>query len=242
MRRLFSASMANCVASGVVLGGLLGAVPAQALTQQEIIDKLEQVPVFLILNSEGRPLTASASSAEGEEKLPVVFTDADTAEGFLANAREQDAEAQITPVDLGTLYEETQVQENVPPTLLYFPDEQELQAAVSIEDDFQGVPLFIARQSQEGPYLTITRGEETFLPMFFSQEDLQLLLNRYEEQNPQESSDIEVEVLSLEWLLQMMTTNQDPELDQQLSQIQLVPSADVVQYLRSQPGSDTPAE
>lgn len=237
MRRRFS-WIANTVAGSIAIGGLLSALPAQALTQREIVDKLGRVPVFVILNSEGRPLTAAASRNEEEVKVPVVFTDGDTAEGFLANAREQDSEAQVIPVDLGTLYEETQAQADQPPSLLYFPDEQELQAAMTIEDDFQGVPLFIARQGAEGPYLTITQGEETFLPMFFSQDDLQLLLNRYEEQNPQQVSDVEVEVLSLEWLLQMMATNQDPQLDEQLGQIQLVPSADVVDYLRSQPNPE----
>lgn len=234
MRHQFFPWVIGSVLGGTVLGAMLGIAPAQALTQQEIVDKLEEVPVFLILNAEGRPLTAAASSGEDEVKVPVVFTDGATAEGFLEDARAQDADAQVTPVDLGTLYQETQAQENVPPTLLYFPDEEELEAAMSIEDEFRGVPLFIARQGEEGPYLTVTQNDETFLPLFFSQDDLQQLLNRYSEQNPEDAADIQVQVLSLEWLLQTMASNDDPELDSQLSQIQLVPSADVVEYLRSQ--------
>lgn len=235
MNSRFSSWIVGSVLSGAAWGGLLGLLPAQALTEQEIISKLEQVPVFLILNSEGRPLTAAATSGDDEVKVPVVFTDNDTAEDFLADAREQDAEAQVAPIDLGTLYQETQAEENVPPSLLYFPNEEELEAAVSISEDFQGVPLFLARQGEAGPYLTITQDDETFLPMFFSQDDLQALLDRYSTENPDESEDIQVQVLPLEWLIQVMAANDDPELDEQLSQVQLIPSTEVIEYLRSQP-------
>lgn len=217
------------------MGGGSLAVPALAMTQEEIINKLQTVPVFLIVNSDGQPLTAAATVEENggtEVKIPVVFTDVDTAEDFLAQAQEQDQEARVVLVDLGTLFQEVETPDDAPPPLLYLPDEQELAEATEIRSDFQGVPLFLARQGEDGPYLSITMNGESSLPVFFSRDDLQILLDRYRQDNPDDSAAISVEVLSLEWLIAAMASNQDPELDAQLGQIQLFPSTEMTEYIQ----------
>lgn len=220
---------------------------AQALPEDQIVNKLQQVPVFLIVNGQGQPLTASASANEQEVKVPVVFLDSQAAEDFLGRAREQDTNATIALIDLGTLFQEAESPEaGTPPPLMYFPDEQELTAATSIQDDFRGVPLFFARKGADGPYLTITQDGQSSLPMFFSRADLQTLLDRYSQENPADAGQVAVEVLSLEWLLAAMSTTGDAELDSQLGQIRLFPSSEVVELLRSQqeqaaPGGAAPA-
>lgn len=226
-------------AGGLVMATVAGTglfVPeaAEALTDEQIISKLQPVPVFLIVNSEGQPLTASPSNEDTEIKVPLVFLDDTSVQAFLTRAQEEDAAAEIALIDLGTLFRETQSSDDTPSPLMYFPDEEELTAATSIQEDFRGVPLFFARQGDEGPYLTITLDGESSLPMFFSREDLQTLIDRYIQENPGAASSISVEVLSLEWLIAAMSANDDPELDAQLSQIQLFPSSEVLQYLRQQ--------
>ncbi len=225
---------------GTLVGGsLLGTMPltseaAWALSDEAIVSKLQQVPVFIILNAEGQPLTASADSETDEEmKVPVVFIDGETAENFLEQAQTEDESAQVALVDLGTLYQETILSAEEATPLLYFPIDEELEAATSLQSDFRGVPLFIARQGSDGPYLTINQDGEASLPMFFSRDDLQTLLDRYAETN-ESTEDILVQVLSLEWLLNAMSENDDPELDAQLEQIRLFPSTDVLEYIQSQ--------
>jgi hypothetical protein len=164
----------------------------------------------------------------------VVFIDGETAETFLAGAQAEDGSAQVALVDLGTLYEETILDDEAPTPLLYFPIDEEVEAATTLEANFRGVPLFIARQGTDGPYLTINENGEASLPMFFSRDDLQTLLDRYAETNADAVDDISVQVLSLEWLLNAMVENDDPELDAQLEQIRLFPSTDVLDYIRSQ--------
>ncbi|ASC70866.1 Tic22 protein, chloroplast protein import component [Halomicronema hongdechloris C2206] len=216
------------------LGMVIGQSAALALPQSEIVTKLERVPVFLILNGDGQPLTVSPSEERQDAKFPVVFMDAQEAEEALDNAREQDTNAQIALLDLGTLYEQTQTDEGEVP-LMYFPEEDELQAATTLQEEFRGVPLFLARQGSDGPYLTINQNGQSSLPVFFSRQDLQSLLDRFLQQNAEVTAeDISVQVLSLEWLLQAMRSNDDPALDEQLQQIRLFPSSDVLQYVRSQ--------
>lgn len=235
MKKLFRSVSVGGLATLALTGlGLLAPLSAEALPEDQIVSKLQQVPVFLILNAEGQPLTASATDDQQEVKVPVVFLDGDTAQTFLSQAQEEDTNAQVALIDLGTLFQETQAQAGGPAPLMYFPEEEELAAAASIESDFRGVPLFFARRGEDGPYLTITQNGESSLPMFFSRNDLQTLLDRYTQENPGEAAAISVEVLSLEWLLAAMATTGDTQLDQQLSQVRLFPSSQVLNDLRSQ--------
>ncbi|MGB3202262.1 MAG: Tic22 family protein, partial [Nodosilinea sp.] len=240
MQQLFSSlfrslPLLTALVSGSLLGGgLVMPLPAAALGEEAIVDKLEQVPVFIILNSDGQPLTAAAEINDQEVKVPVVFIDGAAAEEFLARAQEEDPSATVALVDLGTLYQETVFGDETETPLLYLPIGDELETATQLQPNFQGVPLFIARQGADGPYLTINQEGEASLPMFFSRNDLQILLDRYEENNAEEASDVVVQVLSLEWLLATMTGNDDPALDAQLGQVRLFPSTEVLNYIRSQ--------
>jgi len=237
MRKLLPLSLASALVGSSLMGlSPLGSEPAWALSDEAIVTKLQQVPVFIILNAEGQPLTAAAENDAAEEmKVPVVFIDGETAASFLSGAQAEDGSAQVALVDLGTLYEETILNEEEPTPLLYFPNDEEVEAATSLESDFRGVPLFIARQGTDGPYLTINEEDgEASLPMFFSRDDLQTLLDRYAETNADAVEEISVQVLSLEWLLNAMLENDDPELDAQLEQIRLFPSTEVLDYIRSQ--------
>jgi nickel transport protein len=236
MRKLLQTSFISALVGGGLLAtSLLTSKMAWALSDEAIVRKLQQVPVFIILNADGQPLTASAENdAEDEVKVPVVFIDGETAESFLEQAQTEDDSAQVALVDLGTLYQETILNEEDATPLLYFPIDEEVTAATSLQSDFRGVPLFIARQGTDGPYLTINQDGESSLPMFFSRDDLQTLLDRYAETNQAAVDGISVQVLSLEWLLNAMVENEDPELDAQLDQIRLFPSTDVLEYIRSQ--------
>ncbi|MEA5450545.1 Tic22 family protein [Leptolyngbya sp. CCNP1308] len=240
MRHLFSAllrplPLLTALVSGSLLGGGLAMpLPAEALGEEAIVDKLEQVPVFVILNSDGQPLTAAAEVDDQEVKVPVVFIDGEAAEEFLTRAREEDPSAEVALVDLGTLYQETVLGDEAQVPLLYLPIGDELDTAIALQSNFQGVPLFIARQGADGPYLTINQDGQASLPMFFSRNDLQTLLDRYGESNAEAADDIVVQVLSLEWLLATMTSNSDPELDAQLQQVRLFPSTEVLDFIRAQ--------
>lgn len=215
-------------------------LPAAALGEEAIVDKLEQVPVFVILNSDGQPLTAAAEVNNQEVKVPVVFIDGEAAEEFLTRAQAEDPSAQVALVDLGTLYQETVLNDAEKVPLLYLPISNELEAATQLQSNFQGVPLFLARQGADGPYLTLNQEGEVSVPMFFSRSDLQTLLNRYRETNAEAANNIVIQVLSLEWLLATMTSNNDPALDAQLNQVRLFPSTEVLNYIRAQEAEGNP--
>jgi nickel transport protein len=232
--------MTALVSGSLLGGGLVMPLPAAALGEEAIVDKLEQVPVFVILNSDGQPLTAAAEVNNQEVKVPVVFIDGEAAEEFLTRAQAEDPSAQVALVDLGTLYQETVLNDAEKVPLLYLPISNELEAATQLQSNFQGVPLFLARQGADGPYLTLNQEGEVSVPMFFSRSDLQTLLNRYRETNAEAANNIVIQVLSLEWLLATMTSNNDPALDAQLNQVRLFPSTEVLNYIRAQEAEENP--
>lgn len=244
----------------VTVGSLAGATLAApavvlALTEAEIVQKLEPIPVFLILNSEGIPLSASASTGDDEVKIPTIFVDLATAQTYLDEAREADSSAQINITSLGSLYAQVNGEDGSPPPLFYFPSDAARQQAIAINPDYQGgVPVFYAVRRER---LTNEAGETIVIstlirirddngqlqwPVFFSPADLQVMIDRFTEQNPEQASQVAVEVLPLAGLIAAMGDNNDTDLQEQLGQLRLFPSSEVVRTIQSQAGQPaTPA-
>jgi hypothetical protein len=228
---------------GLVSGALLGSTTlasqeALALSEDEIVEKLEAVPVFVIVDEEGRSLTANVTTeAETEVSVPVVFIHGVDAETFLSSAQAEEAPfaegAQIALLSLGSLYEEASDQLDASTSLVYVATPQEIAAASNIaqleeDETFSGVPLFAAVNLDNGQYLLYA---DDTLPVFFSLADLQAQVGPYIDANPEIEDTIGVEVLTLEGLLQGMEAN-NPELDQLLELVRFVPSSTTINYLQ----------
>jgi nickel transport protein len=234
MRNLFpraglSLPLAGAIAGGVMLGMFGLTQRAWALTAEQIAERLAQIPVFMILDAQGEHLKAVSQTDEAVQ-APVVFLDGPTAAAVLSQVEEGGQEAQIEVVDLGSIYREVANSDGVAP-LLYFPIRNEIEVAVTIEPEFQGVPLFIPRRGDSNAYLPFVQGDEVSLPMFFSREDLQTYIDWVFEDNPAGAEEIVVEVVSLEWLLAAMAASEDSDADNQFSQVRLFPSTDVLEFI-----------
>ncbi|MFE4107656.1 Tic22 family protein [Almyronema epifaneia] len=221
---------------GTLLGSLfIGGLRALALTQEQIVDKLSTVPVFIIVDGEGRSLMASASNGGEAVEVPLVFIDGEGAEGFLENAQENNepfaAEARVASIWLSDLYTQAQAQGGETVDFAYIPDSEELESAqAEAGEEFAGVPLFVARIN--GGYLPVQLGEETLVPMFFAREDLQVLIDQFEQQTNGAEATIEVEVIALEAVLQKMESPDNEELNRLLEAVRLFPDSEVVEFIR----------
>ncbi|QQE64102.1 hypothetical protein GFS31_07800 [Leptolyngbya sp. BL0902] len=236
MRKLFpgmgvSLSVVRAVAGGLALSLVGMAQQAWALTAEQIASKLTQIPVFMILDAQGERLKA-VSETDANVQAPVVFLDGPTAAAVLNQVEANGQDAQIEVVDLGSVYREMADSNGVAP-LLYFPIRSEVTAAVAIQPEFQGVPLFVPRRANSNSYLPFVQGDEVSLPMFFSREDLQTYVNWVFEDNPAGAQDIEVEVMSLEWLLAAMADSDDTTTNNQFNQVRLFPSSDVLEFIET---------
>lgn len=229
------------LASGALLSAsAVGWQGAWALSEDEIVEKLAAIPVFVIVDDEGRSLTANVTTeADTEVSVPVVFLHGFDAETFLSSAQAEEAAfaegAQIALLSLGSLYEEASDQLDTSASLVYVATPQEVAAASSIaqleeNETFRGVPLFAAVNLENGQYLLYA---DDTLPVFFSLADLQAQVGPYVEANPELQETIGVEVLTLEGLLQGMESD-DPDLDQLLELVQFIPSSTTINYLQGE--------
>ena len=218
----------------------LGTPPAIALTEAEILEKLNSVPVFTVTDTNGAPLVANVPQ-EGSEASSVagVFISRQDAVNFVNNLKQNNPDlasaVQVTAVSLGEVYQMSQKARNNPDDLqfAYVPVQQQVNSAKTLlnQAEFQGVPLFIARQStEEGGYLTIQRGESQIIPTFFSKEDLEGMLENFKTQQPDLIQSVEIEVVSLEGLLEALKTDDN----QFFNRIVLIPPRETVEFLRDQ--------
>ncbi|TAH23335.1 MAG: hypothetical protein EAZ10_13285, partial [Oscillatoriales cyanobacterium] len=148
------------------------------------------------------------------------------------------ASARVTPVSLGEIYRLAQENKGKPDQVLFafIPAAQQVQSAKTIlqqtgqqVNELNGVPLFLARGGPENGYLTIQRGGKEELPLFFNKEDLQEMVERFKQQQPNVTATIKIEVANLERILEALGTENDPSLSQMI----LIPSRESLEYLRS---------
>ncbi|MBE9078041.1 hypothetical protein IQ241_12175 [Romeria aff. gracilis LEGE 07310] len=246
IHRLLSLCTPWVVGGSLALGA--GAIPAIALTEAEVAQKLDSVPAFVLLDPQGSLIVANlvAEAEQGQRiELPVlyVFLDGQDAETFLQDARQDNPEqfgsgAQVSWVELGALYQEAQVEREQPLELAYMVQDDDLAAAQTLNSDYPGgVPVYTAVDT-DGSYLLVPENEELVLPVFFSRSDLEALLAEIGEVNPETVADLQVDVLPLESLLAQMENNDTEEF----SKIRLVPDSEAIEYIRSRTGQQPTSE
>ena len=227
--------------SGAMLSVFLGMTPdSLALPQAQIIQKLQQVPVFTVANENGSPLV---SQGENNSRVAGVFISQEDAKEFVGRLKKENPElgeqVQVVALSLGRVYQLDQESESQGNGLdfAYVPMEEEVESAVSVlqkqgqqVQQFQGVPLFFARVggSNQG-MLTLEKNGEQFVPLFFEREQLQQRVDQFKQAQPEEGESIEIGVTSLE---NVLATLQETN-DEQYRQLVLYPSQEALQFLES---------
>lgn len=228
--------------TSVAVSSLTMASPqsALALTEQQIIDKLGNVPVFVILDQEGQLLPTSIVNADDTEiPVPLLFIDSTEAEAFLEQGRAENPEAVgnavVYPLPLSDFVDILEQPEAIVDAVAYIPSAEAIEEASQLEDqEVLGVPLFAAINAENNQFFPSSNNT---IPLFFSLEDLQSELSSLYTTDPSLEATIDVEVMSFQMVLRSMTSN-DPEVDDLLELIQFVPSSATLQYIQSLPRGD----
>jgi len=144
---------------------------------------------------------------------------------------------------LGEVYQLERTSKSKPDRLdfAFVPMQQQVDSAVALlkqggqpNAQFNGVPLFLARGGQEKGYLTIQRKnpqgkDEQVIPIFFKKEELQSMLERFKQQQPNLAGTIEIQVVNLEGVIETLQKSDNP----QLGQIVLIPPQESLEFVRS---------
>ena len=236
-----------------LIGSLFwGDLKVFALTQDEVVQKLRPIPVFIVANPQsgellvGRPSNPpSGNNAQNNISVARIFISRQDAQAFLDKLRTDRPELgrnmQVIPRSLGELYLQAQQNNNQSDRLVFdlVPVRQQVDSAVTLlrqsgqqENQFNGVPLFIARGGPDKGYITMQipqMGEQQIIPVFFSKEDAQNMLNQFKQQNPQQASTTDIQVVNFEGMLQTLASKNDAWLNQ----IVLIPPPEGREFLRT---------
>ncbi|UZQ55007.1 hypothetical protein OOK60_02700 [Trichothermofontia sichuanensis B231] len=233
----------SLIGTAVVGAMVIGGARAQALPDNQIIEKLRPIPVFTITNQQGAPLVASPQQGQSGSPVAGVFISQQDAQAFLTRLSSSHPDlvrgVQVVPVSLGDVYKMSRQSGNPQDKLefAYIPTQQQVDVAkqllsqqgASTAANFQGVPLFIAKGGRDNGYLTIQQGQEQIIPVFFEKQGLQNLIDRFKQQQPNEAVNITIEVINLEGMIQTLQRSNDP----QLNKLVLIPSRDALQSIQS---------
>ncbi|WP_254174526.1 Tic22 family protein [Planktothrix pseudagardhii] len=226
----------------------MGTQPAYALPENQILEKLRSIPVFTITDTQGAPLVATVPQADNKKaSVAGVFISRNDAVAFVDNLKTRNPQlastVQVTTVSLGEVYRMSQQAQGNQDDIqfAYVPVQKQVDLAKSVlqengqsVNEFNGVPLFIAKGGPDQGYLTIQNGNEQVIPIFFNKEDLQNMLTQFKTQQPDLISSIKIDVVNLEGLLDALKRDND----QFLNRIVLIPPRETLEYLKqNQPQS-----
>ena len=203
-----------------------------ALSRDQIIAKLSGVPLFTFADEKGAPLTASGGNGKPVVGVFVDLTDAQTFEGSLKKNNKSVADkVKMVPISLGDVYKISETQKEL--QFAFVPSNAQVEAAKTLQKDdkkaFSGTPLFVARAGKNKGYLTVTQNNQTVVPLFFVKTELDALVSRLKESQPDLAKSVEIEAISLENLLGLMKVGDNPEL----GRLEIVPPRNAVDYIRS---------
>lgn len=217
-----------------------GALEVFALTEAQIIERLQSVPVFAVADENGAPLVAripdqqNANPADGDS-VAGVFINPGDAEAFINRLKQENPnlgnKLQIIPVSLGDIYQldrRNAQQEGV--NFTYVPTNRQVELAEQVNNsaqDFQGVPLFVAKGGAEGGYLTLQQNQEQVIPFFFEKESLEQMVERFKQQQPSLANTVEIQAIPLEGVIQTLEQNDSAELEK----IVLIPTQASLEYI-----------
>ena len=228
MKSLVRLSAVLGIVASSLVGPSLKDLSALALPEKEVLQKLTPVPVFTITDQNGSPLVASIKREGNEDNASVagVFISKSDADAFVNKLKGENpdlaATVKVVPVSLGEVYEMSQSTQQNGQKLqfAYVPIRRQVESAKALlqqngqdVNDFKGVPLFMAKGGPDGGYLTIQRGENQVIPMFFNKEDLQGMLERAKTQQPDVFSSVKIEVVNLEGVIKALKNDDDPFLE-----------------------------
>lgn len=235
------------VGSALVGSLFIGNTPAHALPDEQVVQKLRSVPVFTITDAQGAPLVAQVNNQQNKPaSVAGVFISQRDAQSFIERLKKENPNlgktVQVVPVSLGEVYKLGQAQQNKPQSLnfAFVPMQQQVQTAQAVmrqngqqAQQFNGVPLFVARAGKEQGYLTIQQNNKPVIPLFFDKEQLQEMIDRFKKQKPDLASSVKIQVLNLEGVIESLRTKND----QNLNQIVLFPSRESIAFLQKLPAA-----
>ncbi len=251
-------SIVNSVASAATISTLaLIAIPTfiapvQALTEAQVLERLNGIPVFTITDDKGSPLLGS-STQSGKTKSPQVllfFLNPEDAQSTLSQIKKSNPavgnKARIVIRSMNDAYDVIKKNQNKKEiTFQIVPAKASVESAKTIltsqgkpADKLPNVPVFFATggKAKDQGLLTLEQNGKQLVPFFFDQKDLQGLIDKAKQQQPDVANATKIQVTSLFQVLDSMVTTKDNKPNPDTERFTFVPSRSAFEYVvKNQP-------
>ncbi|MEH1834948.1 MAG: Tic22 family protein [Nostoc sp.] len=243
------------IAGSVFLAGLsgIGNLEAMALPQDQIVKKLQEVPVFTLTNPKGEFVVLSRKNESKTISQVGFFISKLDAQKFLDNRLKKEnpqlaSTLQVRPLSLADYYKIVQESKKKSDSVIYtlVPTQQQVASATSMlnqsgkkGEQFNGIPLFVPKFKKDNSYLTIPvpKSNERYIPFFFEKEQAVALLDEFKKAVPKEAANTEIQVVDLYGVMEALNSSNDPGINK----IVLYPSRESINFIRSLAPNQSPA-
>ncbi|BAY64364.1 Tic22 family protein [Calothrix brevissima NIES-22] len=239
---------ATLAIAGSVLSGALpviGNLQAIALPQDQVVKKLQEVPVFTLTNAKGEFIVISRDNQGKKISQVGFFISKQDAQKFLDNRLKKEnpqlaGTLQVRPLSLADYYKIVLEGKKKSDSVFYtlVPTQQQVESARTLltqsgqqGQQFNGIPLFVPKFKKDNSYLTIPlpQSNERYIPFFFEKEQAVNLLDQFKKAAPQEGANTEIQVVDLYGVIEALNSSNDPGMNK----IVLYPSQESINFIRS---------
>ncbi len=243
----FTSALFTGMVAAVPASYIFQATPAQALTEAQVLERLNGIPVFTITDDKGAPLLGS-STQPGKNKPPQVllfFLNPDDAKTTLSQIKKSNPsvgnKARIVIRSMNDAYDV--IKKNQDKKEIAFqivPAKESVDSARTIlvaqgrpSEKIPNVPVFFAvgGKDKDQGLLTLEQNGKQLVPFFFDQKDLQSLIDRAKKQQPDVAGASKIQVTSLFQVLDSMVTTKDNKPNPDTERFTFVPSRNAYKYV-----------
>jgi hypothetical protein len=221
---------------------------AEALTEAQAFERLNSIPVFTITDDKGNPLLGSQKSGGTQQQILLFFLNPDDAKSMLSQIKSTNPDlggkAQVIVRSMNEAIQVIKKNDDKKIAFQIVPSKSSIDSARSIlsaqgkpVDKLPNLPVFFATggKDKEQGLLTIEQNGKQLVPFFFDQTDLQTMIDRAKQQQPNMATETKIQVTSLLQVIDSMVTK-DNKANPDAERFTFIPSKAAFKYiLENQP-------
>jgi hypothetical protein len=253
MKSLVRLGLALSLLGGTVVGQtLVQPAPAVALSEADALKRLEPIPVFPILDKSGKLFFASIPNPKDKTKqigLSFFFMNPQDAQSLIKDVQSKNADLgkdlKIGVLSLREALEIKEKNKGKSDTFVFDfpPSTQQMNNAVEVlkkngkdVKSLKSIPVFFLTDvAGKGGLISIERENIKSFPFFFSKQDIQVVLEKFKQQNPKLANTIKIDVAPLDGVMQAIRQGKEPAT----AQFSLIPDEAAMRFIEEQQKAST---
>lgn len=237
---------------GAIAIAPIGNLRAEALTEAQALERLTGIPVFTITDDKGNPLLGAQQKQGGgeQQQFLLFFMNPEDAQSMLGQIKSTNPElggkARVIVRNMSEAIQLIKKNNDKKIAFQIVPSKSSIDSAKSIlsaqgkpTDKLPNLPVFFAigGKDKDQGLLTVEQNGKQLVPFFFDQKDLQGLIDRAKQQQPNVAVDTKIQVTSLLNVIDSMVTK-DNKPNPEADKFMFVPSRAALEVaLKQQPKS-----